>query len=115
MSALNTVRSAPVSTRNRACTQDPVPARTSPRSTGRSTPSAHRCHSPLKSIDAGHLLPGNVDSEAAVVLGMGRLRQGDYIVRRIGAEQFFARNTDDLAAVRFVYVGDVRLQPGPVA
>src|SRR6266436_6534313 len=83
VAALNTVRSAPVSTRNSAGCQNLSLVKISPRITGRTTPSSHSSHSPLICIDTSHFLARDVANKATVVFGMGRSSQGPGLFRGI--------------------------------
>lgn len=84
IAALNTVRSAPVSTRNSTTVRDPLPPRMRPRITGRTTPSSHSNHSPLICIDSGQLGRINIANNAACVGGVPRFGKRRGFLRRVG-------------------------------
>ena len=67
---------------------------------------------PLIYIDSVYLVEWDVAEQRAVILGMGRSRQGQSGLRRVGNEEFLAGDADALAAVLAVDLGHLGLQPG---
>src|ERR671925_161341 len=116
VAALNTVRSAPVSTRNSLLSQEPLPVRISPLIMGRITPSSLKSHWPSIRIDARYLLPRDIayqDTPLLFRMGCSGLCQD--LFGRVRDEQFFACHTDALAAILRINLCGVPLQPGGVA
>jgi hypothetical protein len=58
---------------------------------------------------------GYVSGEAAVIIGMGRPRQGEGCFSSIGDEEFLARNTQALSSMPRIDVRRMRLEPGPIS
>src|SRR4249920_3757355 len=105
MSALNTVRSAPVSNKKGALTHKPSRVWISPRITGRITPSSHTCHVPLSSINPRYVFLGNQACETAIIVRMGRDSQSQSLFGGVSDKQLCTSNTNALATVRSVDLG----------
>src|SRR5262245_19819083 len=99
VAALNTVRSAPVSTRNGTFTQASLPALIFPATMGLMAPSSSSAHSPSIRIDTCDLLPWDIVNEAAIILRMCGYSLGNDCFGCVRDEQFFTSNTDAFPAV----------------
>src|SRR2546422_11252056 len=114
VAALNTVRSAPVSTRKGTFIQASLPALMSPAMMGLSTPSSNSAHSPSMRIDTCDFLLWNVMHEAAIIIRMCHHGLCHSLFRRIRNEQLFASDADAFATIARKDLYRMRLKPGEV-
>jgi hypothetical protein len=111
MSALRTVRSAPVSMSNSTACQSPLPSRISARRTGRTTPSSHCSQTPSTRIDSGQLFARNVTCKPAFVFRVCGSGKRHRLFGSGGGEDLLPGDADALAAELGIDFGNVCLQP----